>query len=211
MLEPTERRMVEVYEVPRRRLAPPLLDTGNLPRCAQGEPGKDSSTGEQSALGETLTEISSGDPVANNPLGNEIEFQNLDDSSKARGEEYNLPEISMEGTVEAVPRESHEQSLLVPDFSNGQGIALKDSKEQHNDAMDDVRSIPDESPEDCPVRRSGRIRRPPGVFHFPKLGKPLIFFAQSVLEGFHKVFVDTLNDSQSMISRNTTSSEYHII
>ncbi|ROL50053.1 hypothetical protein DPX16_5812 [Anabarilius grahami] len=182
-----------------------------LPRCAQGELSKDPSTGEQSAPGETLTEFSSGDTVANNPLGNDIEFQNLDDSLKARGEEYNLPEISMEGTVEAVPRELPEQSLLVPDSSNGQGIDLKDSEKQHSDAKDDVRSIPDESPEDCPVRTSGRIRRPPGVFHYPELGKPLISFAQTLLEGFHKSFVDTLNDSQSMIPRNTTSSEYYII
>lgn len=77
--------------------------------------------------------------------------------------------------------------------------------------MDDVRSIPDESSEDCPVCRSGRIRRPPGVFHYPELGKPLISFAQTLLEGFYKAFVYTLNDSQSMIPRNTTSSKYHII
>lgn len=131
VLEPTEGRIVEVYEVSKTCLAPLLLDTGNLPWCTQGELSQDPSTGEQSAPDETLAEISSDDTVANNPLGNEIEFQNPDGSLEARGEEYNLPEISMEGTVETVPRESPEQSLLVPDSSNGQGVDLKNSEKQH--------------------------------------------------------------------------------
>ncbi len=40
---------------------------------------------------------------------------------------------------------------------------------------------------------SERTRRPPGRFHYPELGKPLISFAQSLLESFTRA-LDTIHD-----------------
>lgn len=51
------------------------------------------------------------------------------------------------------------------------------------------------------VRRSERSKRPPGKFTYPKLGNPLISFAQSLVEGFNRVLVETFesnNPSEKM-------------
>lgn len=50
------------------------------------------------------------------------------------------------------PRELLDQSSLVPDSLNWQGIDSKDSEEQHSETKDDVRSMSDESSEDCQFR-----------------------------------------------------------
>lgn len=45
-----------------------------------------------------------------------------------------------------------------------------------------------------PVRRSQRSRKPPVQFTYPQLGKPLISFAQTILNGFNKA-VETFEDA----------------
>ncbi len=49
------------------------------------------------------------------------------------------------------------------------------------------------SSENTDTRKSDRIRRAPGRFHYPQLGKPLISFAQSFLESFNQV-LDSFSD-----------------
>ncbi|KAG5286593.1 hypothetical protein AALO_G00016670, partial [Alosa alosa] len=46
-------------------------------------------------------------------------------------------------------------------------------------------------------RRSERQRRAPGTFTYPQLGKPLISFAQTILESFNKVLVETFEGNPS--------------
>uniref|UniRef100_A0A3P8RRT6 Gypsy retrotransposon integrase-like protein 1 n=1 Tax=Amphiprion percula TaxID=161767 RepID=A0A3P8RRT6_AMPPE len=43
------------------------------------------------------------------------------------------------------------------------------------------------------IRKSDRLRRAPGRFHYPQLGKPLISFAQSFIESFNQA-LDSLSD-----------------
>lgn len=51
------------------------------------------------------------------------------------------------------------------------------------------------SSENTNVRKSVRLRRAPGCFHYPQLGKPLISFAQSFLESFNQALDSFSNSS----------------
>lgn len=55
------------------------------------------------------------------------------------------------------------------------------------------------SSENTDMRKSGRVRRAPGRFHYPQLGKPLISFAQSFLEGFNQALDSFSNYSDQPI------------
>ena len=63
--------------------------------------------------------------------------------------------------------------------------------ENHTETSETDRQAAEES-----MRRSERVRRPPGRFHYPKLGKPLISFAQTILESFNSV-LNSINDSDN--------------
>lgn len=52
------------------------------------------------------------------------------------------------------------------------------------------------------VRRSERSKRPPGKFTYPQLGNPLISFAQSLVEGFNRVIVETFEGNVPSESKN---------
>lgn len=55
--------------------------------------------------------------------------------------------------------------------------------------------------EDASVRRSERSRRAPGRFHYPQLGKPLISFAQNLLENFnHALSIFSEYESKELIT-----------
>lgn len=53
--------------------------------------------------------------------------------------------------------------------------------------------------ENTDVRKSERLRRAPGRFHYPQLGKPLISFAQSFLESFNQALDSFSNSSDQPI------------
>lgn len=46
------------------------------------------------------------------------------------------------------------------------------------------------------TRRSERLRKPPAKFTYPQLGKPLISFAQTILDGFNKALVETFEGAK---------------
>lgn len=71
--------------------------------------------------------------------------------------------------------------------------------------------LPDESSSECPVRRSERTRRRPGLFTYPTLGKPINSFAQTLLEGFHQAVIDTLMETQDITLRNPMISTCDVI
>lgn len=52
------------------------------------------------------------------------------------------------------------------------------------------------------VRRSERSKRPPRKFTYPELGNPLISFAQTLLEGFNRVLVETFESNNSFERKN---------
>lgn len=47
------------------------------------------------------------------------------------------------------------------------------------------------------IRRSERLKRPPGKFTYPQLGNPLISFAQTILDGFNRALVETFESTPS--------------
>lgn len=47
------------------------------------------------------------------------------------------------------------------------------------------------------LRTSERVRKPPGRFTYPQLGKPLISFAQTILDGFNRALVETFEGNCS--------------
>lgn len=49
------------------------------------------------------------------------------------------------------------------------------------------------------IRRSERVRKPPSKFTYPQLGKPLISFAQTILDGFNKVLVETFEGAPTLV------------
>lgn len=61
---------------------------------------------------------------------------------------------------------------------------------------DEANEILQDVQEDNLVRRSERLRRAPGRFHYPQLGKPLISFAQNLLESFNHA-LNSFNDYES--------------
>lgn len=50
-----------------------------------------------------------------------------------------------------------------------------------------------------PIRRSERLRKPPAKFTYPQLGKPLISFAQTILDGFNKALVETFEGAPGLL------------
>ena len=65
------------------------------------------------------------------------------------------------------------------------------NSENHTKTSETDRQAAEES-----MRRSERMRRPPARFHYLQLGKPLISFAQTILESFNSV-LNSINDSDN--------------
>ena len=70
--------------------------------------------------------------------------------------------------------------------------------EQDDDAQaEPIKDLPEDRGEEShTVRRSERSRRAPGRLDYPELGKPLISFAQSLLESFNHA-LNSFSDYQS--------------
>lgn len=51
------------------------------------------------------------------------------------------------------------------------------------------------------IRKSDRLRKPPAKFTYPQLGKPLILFAQTILDGFNKALIETFEGASSFETR----------
>lgn len=118
------------------------------------------------------------------------------ETSVSRGTE-NLPEllIELEMPVQHSPLDTsvNEQTSEVMEPENNAEIP------------------PNEPSSECSVRRSERIRKRPGLFHYPTLGKPIISFAQTLLEGFHQAVIETLLETQDGTLRNPMISNCDVV
>lgn len=102
--------------------------------------------------------------------------------------EMTLPDETSE-TSAAVDREI---SSTTPESHEAEAaVNIQQSTDQANTEIHIGTDIGTETSDT--IRRSDRTRRPPGRFHYPELGKPLISFAQSLLESFNRA-LDTIND-----------------
>lgn len=98
------------------------------------------------------------------------------------------PTEDVENVMTAIVLEDDDVPLLdlgdPEDGNNKIGVQKTDIEipdccdQQDEEVLGEVR-------EDASVRRSERSRRAPGRFHYPQLGKPLISFAQNLLESFN--------------------------
>lgn len=170
----TEKRFTKVYDIQRN------LDTsGHL-------------SGE-SDLSETLPSQSPEELSASNVL-----------ALPAQGAEACLEEteeLQPDTTVEQFPTEHveilPEPSQLMPSDVPLLDVGdLEDGNNTKGAQTTDIEEVLGEVGEDESVRRSERSRRAPGRFHYPQLGKPLISFAQNLLESFNHA-LNTLSEYES--------------
>lgn len=146
------------------------------------------STKEQHLPDKVVVEMQCDNTVTANQTTDEAEY--LSNVPPIRADEGDLLEISESGEPETSPEISVEPDLLVQNSPLDSGV-----EEQNSEVMEPGNNAeipPNEPSSECTVRRSERTRRPPGLFHYPILGKPIISFAQTLLEGFHQTVIDTL-------------------
>jgi len=176
----TEERFTKVYDIQRE------LDT------SAHFPGK-------SDLNKTLPPESPGELL----VGNEIALPAKEAEACLEEAEEFQPETTVEQPstedVEILPEQGNVMPAItledddVPLLDFGEP---KDGNNKRGPQKTDI-EMPDgcdqqdeevlgEVVEDASVRRSERSRRAPGRFHYPQLGKPLISFAQNLLDSFNQ-------------------------
>ncbi|KAK2915990.1 hypothetical protein Q8A67_000364 [Cirrhinus molitorella] len=154
----TNERAKDSCEVPRsRRASDELVRTGEL----EGIPPSadlNQSAKEQSLPSEDFAEIPCSDTTVTSQVETEVEYLS---NSPSRAE---APKSQAIGSPIEVPYDTLMQSNH-SDASGDEG----NSEIVDTGVASGSASI--ESPAECPVRRSERNRRPPGLFHYPTLGK----------------------------------------
>lgn len=119
-----------------------------------------------------LVEVTQNEPKPENEQGSgltEMEHDLLDNYSHTE-----TPE-KVEQSKDIEQRQSSEMDKAEQDASS---FELADPDAPNNQTADQI-------------RRSERLRKPPVKFTYPQLRKPLISFAQTILDGFNKVLVET--------------------
>lgn len=123
---------------------------------------------------------------------------------------------SLEDPPVVSPEEENAAELNLPDFSSESQEAEKQSENEITsetqaetvrdtvDVASETQNIPagkvTNTVDENLVRRSERMRRPPGRFHYPQLGQPLISFAQTILESFNTALSSiTVSDNPAVI------------
>lgn len=150
-------------------------------------------------------ELHGGDTVVVNQTENEIEHQNY--SPLILTDERDLVETSVNvSRTENLPDVSVELDEVEKNIPPHTIVNMPDSEVNAPEAAIEIPV--NESSGECPVRRSERIRRAPGLFHYPTLGKPIISFAQTVLEGFHQALIGTLIERHDNLRNPVMSNGY---
>ena len=136
----------------------------------------------------------------------------------AQGAEARLEETTVEQPptedVEILPEPGNVMSAITLEDDDVPLVDLGDPEDDNN--KKGVEKIDIEIPDGCDqqneevlgevgedesVRRSERARRAPGRFHYPQLGKPLISFAQNLLESFnHALSIFSEYENKELIS-----------
>ncbi len=162
---------------------------------------------EPSFPAKNVVESQCDDTVSVNQFKDGAEY--LSNSPSVRVNEGDSFETTVSRRIENSPE------LPVEPDSPVQNSPLDTSvDEQTSEVMEPEKNAeisPDESSSECPVRRSERTRRRPGLFNYPTLGKPIISFAQTLLEGFHKAIIDTLMETQDITLRNPMISTCDVV
>lgn len=203
----TSERVVELCEVPCSHTSPDeSVGKDGLERIPlQSVPGL--STKEQHLPDEMIMEMQCDNTVTANQTKDEAEY--LSNVPPIRADEGDLLQISEGREPETSPDISVEPDLLVQNSPLDSVV-----EEQNSEVMEpgtNAEISPKEPSDECTVRRSERTRRPPGLFHYPTLGKPIISFAQTLLEGFHQAVIDTFKETQDVTLRNPMISNCDVV
>ncbi len=204
---PAREGTVESCEVPRN----PTVSNHSVGNDGPGEipfphaPGL--STKEPSFPAKNVVESQCDDTVSVNQFKDGAEY--LSNSPSVRVYDRDPFETTASRQIENSP-----EHPVNPD-SPVQNSPLDTSvDEQTSEVMEPERNAeipPDESSSECPARRSERTRRRPGLFNYPTLGKPIISFAKTLLEGFHKAVIDTLMETQHITLSNPMISTCDVV
>ena len=177
--------VVEVYEIPRR--PQPIV---------------------------TPTEEANGSPVHNASFTPQPQGEPCAGSSPVLPAEAveTVPELVQGGEPDITDEQlSAEENVTLPDMTNGNpamaeddgnGETAEETQQLNNKPTGDTDDKNKESgnitdgetdDQNITTRTSGRSRQPPERFQYIQMGKPLISFAQSLLESFNKV-IDAIGD-----------------
>uniref|UniRef100_A0A8C6WVQ7 Gypsy retrotransposon integrase-like protein 1 n=1 Tax=Neogobius melanostomus TaxID=47308 RepID=A0A8C6WVQ7_9GOBI len=142
---------------------------GNLPDATQSE-----------NLNEPLMDVTQNELEPENEQENgptEMEHDLPDNSSHTKTPER------VEQSKDTEQRQSNEMDNAE---QNASSLELADPDVPNNQTADQL-------------RRSERLRKPPVKFTYPQLGKPLISFAQTIIDGFNKALVETFEGAPTLV------------
>lgn len=91
------------------------------------------------------------------------------------------PELLNEESHSNIMGENH--NVQVPGEPD---VEIENTEHSENITDQHAEQTPEITPETPQVRKSERLKRPPGRFHYPQLGQPLISFAQRFLDNFNQ-------------------------
>lgn len=149
-------------------------------------------------------------------LPSEILDQPMEKEKERANQNGNLPDVT-ENELEL----ENEKEIQTPEIEKDQRDnssqnktserveQSKDTKQRQSTEMDNTEqgaSSVDLAEDDTPdhqtadqTRRSERLRKPPAKFTYPQLGKPLISFAQTILDGFNKALLETFEGAPTLV------------
>lgn len=177
-----EQRFTQVYEIPRKQQhnVNPEEDSAQL----------DVAHGNELDMENEMDMTNEPDMENEMDMTNEPNVTNLPDMTN-KSDETNLPDVTNEkdetnGTDEENPADGETVEVLQDSEPQHTQAPETSHKETENEIATD-RDTTDST------RRSERSRQPPDRFHYIQLGKPLMSFAQSILESFNQA-LDTIGN-----------------
>lgn len=130
-----------------------------------------------------------------NPNGN-ISDETHDELELEKGTETETIEMEEDIMENSSQNKTPERVEQFKETEQKQSIEM-DNTEKDACSVDDD-DTPDHQTADQ-TRRSKRLRKPPVKFTYPHLGKPLLSFAQTILDGFNKELLETFEGAPTLV------------
>uniref|UniRef100_A0A669EDN0 Gypsy retrotransposon integrase-like protein 1 n=2 Tax=Oreochromis niloticus TaxID=8128 RepID=A0A669EDN0_ORENI len=196
-------RFVQVFEIPKRRQQTgktvpegsciPAMPAVSVTPQPWDEPCRGSSPllpAEPVGVSPEVAEGEEPDVVAEQlPTEDDVTLPTMTNQKSAVAEDsIDVPSIDVEAPIAMEPIDLNPQT---PE------VAL-----EHKETVESAET-------NDHVRKSERTRRPPGRFHYPELGNPLISFAQSLLESFNQVLYTIGDYESSSVDHSVTHEGAH--